>query len=68
MEAIAREDPAALDNGTLYHRMITMVERPLIEATLARHGGNQLKTARALGINRNTLRLRMMQLGLTATA
>ncbi|RZM12713.1 MAG: nitrogen regulation protein NR(I), partial [Sphingomonas sp.] len=51
---LAIEDPAALDDGTLYDRIIGEVERPLIEALLARHGKNQLRAARALGINRNT--------------
>ena len=56
---IEREEPHRLDDGTLYDRLIAEVERPLIEAMLARHGGNQLRAARALGINRNTLRKRL---------
>ncbi|MBY0521462.1 MAG: nitrogen regulation protein NR(I) [Sphingomonas sp.] len=64
IEALAREDPHALDDGTLYGRIIAEVERPLIEALLARHGRNQLRTARALGINRNTLRKRLDELGI----
>ena len=64
IERIARQDPAALDNGTLYDRVIGEVERPLIEAMLARHGQNQLRAARALGINRNTLRKRLDTLGI----
>ncbi|MET4896008.1 nitrogen regulation protein NR(I) [Sphingomonadaceae bacterium jetA1] len=56
---LAIERPTALDDGTLYDRIIGEVERPLIEAMLARHGGNQLRTARAMGINRNTLRKRL---------
>jgi two-component system, NtrC family, nitrogen regulation response regulator GlnG len=59
LERIAIEEPRALDDGTLYDRIIGEVERPLIEAMLARHGGNQLRAARALGINRNTLRKRL---------
>ena len=55
---------AALDDGTLYDRIIAEVERPLIEALLARHGQNQLRAARALGINRNTLRKRLDNLGI----
>ena len=55
LERLSREEPAALEDGTLYDRIIGEVERPLIEALLARHGQNQLRAARALGINRNTL-------------
>lgn len=66
IEALAREVPQALDDGTLYDRIIAEVERPLIETLLARHGNNQLRTARALGINRNTLRKRLDDLGIDA--
>jgi two-component system, NtrC family, nitrogen regulation response regulator GlnG len=59
LERIAIEEPSALDDGTLYDRIIGEVERPLIEAMLARHQHNQLRAARALGINRNTLRKRL---------
>ena len=64
IDRLAREEPAALDDGTLYDRIIAEVERPLIEALLARHGHNQLRAARALGINRNTLRKRLDDLGI----
>ena len=64
IERIARERPNALDDGSLYDRVIAEVERPLIEAMLTRHGGNQLRTARAMGINRNTLRKRLDTLGI----
>jgi two-component system nitrogen regulation response regulator GlnG len=64
IERIAHDDPAALDDGTLYDRVIGEVERPLIEAMLARHGQNQLRAARAMGINRNTLRKRLDTLGI----
>jgi two-component system nitrogen regulation response regulator GlnG len=64
LERFAREEPAALEDGTLYDRIIGEVERPLIEAMLARHGQNQLRAARALGINRNTLRKRLDMLGI----
>ena len=63
---LAAADPSALDNGTLYDRIIAEVERPLIAAMLVRHGGNQLRAARALGLNRNTLRKRLLTLGLDA--
>ena len=64
LAAISREEPAALTDGTLYDRIIGEVERPLIEAMLARHGGNQLRAARAMGINRNTLRKRLDDLAI----
>ena len=66
VERIARERPAALDDGSLYEHVIGEVERPLIEIMLARHGYNQLRAARALGINRNTLRKRLDTLGIEA--
>ena len=64
LERLAIEEPAALDDGSLYDRIIGEVERPLIEALLERHGNNQLRAARALGINRNTLRKRLDTLGI----
>lgn len=48
----------------LHARVIALVERPLIEAVLERTGGNQLRAAEALGINRNTLRKRITDLGI----
>lgn len=66
LERIAIEEPRALDDGSLYERIIGEVERPLIEAMLARHGGNQLRAAHALGINRNTLRKRLDMLGIAS--
>ena len=64
VERLARERPGKLDDGTLYEHVIGEVERPLIALMLARHGQNQLRAARALGINRNTLRKRLDSLGL----
>jgi len=64
IDRLAREDPRGIDDGTLYERIISEVERPLIAAMLARHGGNQLRAARAMGINRNTLRKRLDTLGI----
>jgi len=67
LDQLVRSDPAAMDDGTLYDRIIAEVELPLIEAILARHGRNQLRAARALGINRNTLRKRLDMLGIDAS-
>ena len=68
IERLAKTEPRALDDGSLYDRIIGEVEKPLIEAMLARHGGNQLRAARAIGLNRNTLRKRLDVLGIDPLA
>ncbi len=52
----------------VYDRLLAEVERPLIAACLDATGGNQLKAARLLGINRNTLRKKLTDLGLDPLA
>lgn len=52
------------DVSSVHSAVIEQVERPLIQRCLAWAGGNQLKAARALGINRNTLRKKMRDLGI----
>ncbi|MGC6400934.1 nitrogen regulation protein NR(I) [Sphingomonas sp. FW199] len=64
LDRLAMENPAALQDGSLYDRLIAAVERPLFQAILARTGQNQVRAARVLGINRNTLRKRLDQIGL----
>jgi len=51
-------------DGQLYEHVLALVERPLLEAVLARCGGNQVRAAAILGINRNTLRKKMRALGI----
>jgi two-component system nitrogen regulation response regulator GlnG len=46
----------------LYDRILPLIERPLIEMTLKATGGNQVKAAFVLGINRNTLRKKIQEL------
>jgi two-component system nitrogen regulation response regulator GlnG len=48
----------------LYATVIRQVEKPLLEIALQRVRGNQVKAARILGINRNTLRKKMSTLGI----
>ena len=52
----------------VYDRLLAEVERPLIAACLDATAGNQLKAARLLGINRNTLRKKLTDLGLDPVA
>ena len=52
--------------GALYKSIIQAIERPLIEHMLERTDGNQLKAARILGINRNTMRSKIKKLGIDA--
>lgn len=40
----------------LYSIVLEQVEKPLIELALRAYDGNQLRAARLLGINRNTLK------------
>ncbi len=54
-------DPAP---GTLYDSALAAFERPLFVEALRRTGGNQLRAAQLLGINRNTLRKRLSDLAI----
>ncbi len=50
-----------------YDEFIGQVDRPLIEVVLEYTGGNQVKTAEILGINRNTLRKKIQNLDISVT-
>ena len=47
----------------LYDRVIREVERPLVSISLAAARGNQIRAAQLLGLNRNTLRKKIRELG-----
>ena len=53
-----------LPAGGLYGRILCEVEKPLIECCLRATGGNQIKAAALLGLNRNTLRKKIRELGI----
>lgn len=50
--------------GILYKAILEAIEKPLFEHILERTEGNQLKAARILGINRNTMRAKVKKLGI----
>ena len=70
--AFIKDKVIALENslfnekkGVLYGiPFVEAIEKPLLEQTLERSEGNQLKAARILGLNRNTLRAKIKKLGI----
>ncbi|MGI9353453.1 MAG: sigma 54-interacting transcriptional regulator [Rhizobiaceae bacterium] len=48
----------------LYQKFLTEFEYPLITAALSATNGNQIKAAKILGLNRNTLRKKIQNLGI----
>ena len=51
-----QQNEAQVELDGLHKIILEQVERPLIELALRQYRGNQVKTARLLGINRNTLK------------
>ncbi len=68
--ALAETIPQMVDRlaqakpGRIYRQALELLERPLLGHVLAMTGGNQLRAARLLGLNRNTLRKRCRELKL----
>ncbi|MFV0291867.1 MAG: response regulator [Paracoccus sp. (in: a-proteobacteria)] len=57
----------ALPPPGLYDRILREIEVPLLEIALDATGGNQLRCAELLGINRNTLRKKLSDLNIQVT-
>jgi two-component system nitrogen regulation response regulator GlnG len=57
----------ASDPHDLYQKLVAELERPLIEMALKRARGNQVQAARILGLNRNTLRKKLVEHGIPIT-
>lgn len=57
-----------LPSSGLYDRILAEVERPLLAITLDKCRGNQLRAAELLGLNRNTLRKKIRDLGIEEAA
>jgi len=67
-DLVAREARDALSDdepNDLYRRLLDRVEIPLLETVLQHTGGNQIRAAAMLGINRNTLRKKIAELSLS---
>ena len=56
--------PDGIPPRGLYDRVLQEVEAPLIRLTLAATRGNQIRAAEILGLNRNTLRKKIHDLGI----
>jgi len=63
LSAYFAEQREGLPPAGLYDRVLEEVERPLIQLTLAATRGNQVRAAEVLGLNRNTLRKKIHDLG-----
>ena len=66
---IARRIGEMVDDGggeprDLYQKLLAELEKPLIELALKRAHGNQVHAARMLGLNRNTLRKKLIEHGI----
>lgn len=54
--------------GEVYKNILAQIEKPLFEWVLKKTGGNQIRAAKILGINRNTFRTKMRKLGINPEA
>jgi Fis family transcriptional regulator len=45
----------------MYDMLVRIVEKPLLEVVMARAEGNQSRAAQWLGLNRNTLRKKLVE-------
>ncbi len=55
-----------LGRGSLYRAVLSHVEKLLLSVVMAECRGNQVKSAEILGINRNTLRKKLREFGITS--
>ncbi|MBY0462523.1 MAG: hypothetical protein K2Q34_05020 [Alphaproteobacteria bacterium] len=64
IKAYFEDHEGDLPVGGLYQTVMNEVERPLLAVTLKAVAGNQKKASEVLGINRNTLRKKIQELGM----
>ena len=65
VRAFLREEVNKNSWGTIHEAVIGKVEKALIGLVLEEEKGNQVRAAKRLGINRNTLRKKMKELQIT---
>ena len=53
------------NNTGLYALLISEIEKPIFSLALQETNGNQVKAARLLGVNRNTIRKKMREFKIT---
>ena len=58
-------DLRGVEPTAMYEMILGVVEKPLREVVMKQADGNQSRAAEWLGINRNTLRRKLLQHGLT---
>jgi Fis family transcriptional regulator len=54
-------DLRGTDPDNLHDMMVTVIEKPLLETVMRHAEGNQSRAAQWLGLNRNTLRKKLVQ-------
>ena len=54
-------DLRGTEPGGMYDMLVRAVERPLLEVVMAQADQNQSKAAQWLGLNRNTLRKKLLE-------
>ena len=54
------KDLRGVEPTAMYDMILRVVERPLLEVVMKEAGGNQSRAAEWLGINRNTLRRKLL--------
>ena len=67
LSAYFADQPDGLPPVGLYDRVLEEIERPLIHLALVATRGNQVRAAEILGLNRNTLRKKIQDLGVDLT-
>lgn len=58
------QDMDCTEPENVYRKLLTEIEPPLIEEVLRYTAGNQSRTARVLGMTRNTLRSKIRRYGI----